>query len=750
MTRKHEQAICEECTLIEASYVPTAFVSAPQYPILWVGQAPGEVETYTRVPFTGPAGKTHYGILRAVGMRKENMPHANIVNCWPPGDRKPTFKECMCCLPRLKLEIKAIEPRLIVALGEVAVHALTGLTGITSQRGRIADLLDAYEYKCKVLCSLHPSFVMRQRQWIPIQAQTYTIAMDFLKGRSPKDIKPTFIMDPSPEELSEYLSTTSIIACDTETTGLNHRKDEIIGFSFSKSTEDAVALKFVGPQDPRWNVIKEFMEDGTHKKIWQNGSFDTGMLRFSQHNPKAIIDRGFYYDTRLAEQLLHSDLPSDLDYLRAQYTNIRPYKPSKSRRARIASWTKEEMLEYAAWDAVTTLAVYEEQMKELTEGQLAVMTEHLIPLVYALNNMQNKGVLVDVNTLAGLYSQCAPAIEELERPFAKLGVNPRAPGQLKKLFGLRDTREDTLEHYIKRRHPQSDLMESLLEHRRLSKLASVYLKGVYKRLEEGRIHTTFKIEGTGTGRISSEDPNLQNIPEEMRIIYIPDPDCLFVGADYKQIELWIGGLLAAQVGKTDTLLQELQKGTDIHYISCQLCFPHVKLIHGNRKEDFEHWQELAAKTVTFGTFYGRTPHSIAREFGVTVAQAEDWQIKIINQYPELASYREWCQREIAKNGYLETPFGRRRYVDRDTQGFNFPVQSSAGDVTLGSIWRADQDDLDPRLTVHDNIIFNVPRKQLKFYVKKIKEIMERDIPELGMSFKADYTVGENWYEMEPI
>lgn len=751
--RKHPNAVCEECTLKDAKYVPYYFPKIYQYKCLFIAQAPGDVETYTGVPLTGPAGKMHWRVMKEVGLTKQNFAHDNIVSCYPgknptgTGDRKPSMKETLCCFPRLKTIIQTCQPKLIVALGEEAMFALTRFSGISSQRGRIVDLIEDYEYNCKVLIAFHPSYVMRQRQWIPIQATIYNTIHDFFTGEIKEEVKPTLILDPTPKELEKYLTTTDPIGCDTETTGLDIMQDSIIGMSFSRSPHEAMAVAFHSSEDPRWPVIKKFIENPLRKKIWQNGSYDTSILRYSVSNPFKAVDQGFYYDTRLAQQLLSSDLPTDLDYLRSEYTSIRPYKPSKKERKEISLWGKERMLEYAALDAVTTLSVCQEQMKKLSKDELRLMNELLIPLVYAIGRMESRGVKVSVENLASLYSAAAPELERVEKLFYDLGVNPRSSVQVKKYFGLKTSNEDALEYNIKRSHPQSELMKELLEYRSLHKMTSVYLKGIYKRLLNGRIHTHFKIEGTGTGRLSSEDPNLQNVPDEMRVIYIPDDGCVFLKGDHSQIELWVGAIVADE----DQMLNDLQNGLDIHYISCQLCFPNVPLRFGNRKEDFTSQQQLIAKTITFGTFYGRTPYSISREFGVTVAEAESWQLKLINKYPKLSKYRETVEKEFTTKGYLTSAFGRRRYIASVTQGYNFPVQSSASDVTLGSIVRSDTDGLTPMISVHDDILFQVPIKTFKKDFQRIRTVMERPVPELkGISFKIDYSKGMNWYELSKI
>ena len=766
--RTETKAACEDCTLKDRQFVPTYvpedFGLSTDHPVLWVGQAPGEDEVLVGQPFKGAAGKQHYSCLREAGFNQSRMPHANVCGCWPPrdqkgNDREPSDFEQRCCFERLKEEIHLIRPSLIVALGGIPMFALTGAKGsVLQQRGRFLDLLGSYEFPCKVLVSPHPSFVRRSRQWIPTQVETYKLVHTYFLSGIPEVQQYDEVHDPDEYWLRDYLlgpDGRTVFAVDTESTNtetsvrkVDTLNDRILGHSFYDGAT-AVALKYRGSlptHDPRWSVVSEFLESPDSRKCWQNGSFDTEIAR-----SHGILDQGFAFDTRLAQQILQSDLPSDLDFLRATYTSIAPYKPSKREMRSIASWGTEKMLHYAALDAITTYQVMEKQKTLLTKKQMELMQQLLIPLVRAIGRIERRGFLVDVDKLASLYVQCAPTIEEYEKELYALGVNPRSPKQLIKYFNIESTNEDTLNYHIKRQHPKADVMQKILYYREVYNLASKYLKGIYRRLQHGRIHTHFKIEGTGTGRLSSEDPNLQNVPEVMRVIYVPDDGYDLINADYKQIELWAGAAMVYIITGDDSMLRDLQQGLDIHYISCQLCFPHVPCTTGVRKKDFDHRQNLIAKTVTFGTFYGRGAGSIAREFGCTRSEAESWQLKIVNKYPGLNGYREYCTKMFRSQGFLETPFGRVRHLQSLTQGFNFPVQSTASDITLGSIVGLDREGVEILATVHDSIVLQVKRDELTEGLDKVKRVMERPVPELlNLTFKVDYTHGRNWYEQETL
>lgn len=752
--RKHPLARCEDCTLkgrpFTPIYLPEANGFRTRYKCLFVGQAPGQVESDSGRPFTGPAGKQHFSCLMQAGLSQLEYPHTNTCACWPPRDstgrdRKPSTLETACCLSRLTAEIQELKPKLIVALGEPAMKTLTGLTGIKKHMGQFADLAQSFDWECKVLCALHPSFVMQSRQWIPSQVKTYELISAFFQGRLKRERELNLILDPSKEELQAFLSEETLYACDTETTGLDTLgSDDILGHSFAKNGSEACALYYVH-DDPRWEVVCDFLKDPKRTKCWQNGPFDTEFIR-----SQGVIDEGYVFDTMLAQQLLQSDLPADLDFLRTMYTDIKPYKPTKKQYKRLLNLGKDRVLELAALDALTTYAVMEEQQKLLGEKQMKLMHELLIPLVRAIGRIERRGFLVDQDMLGSLYMQCGPVVDELESYFyGECKVNPRSPKKLKEYFNIKDTREDTLNYHIKRRHPKAEDMQLLLKFREVDGLQSKYLVGVHKRLREGRIHSHFKVDGTGTGRLSSRNPNLQNVPDEMRAVYIPDPGYILVQADYSQIELWCGAAIVYMLFGDDSMLRDLQSGEDIHYIAAQMCFPEVKCLKGTRKEDFTHRQSNIAKSITFGTFYGRTPMSIAREFAVTKAEAERWQIKLINRYPGIKQYYEYCESETRQKGFLETPFGRTRQIISRNQGYNFPVQSSASDITLGSIILMDGLGIEVLASVHDSVIFQIPNQQFKKQMLETKEVMERPIPEfMNMSFKVEYETGPNWYEVK--
>lgn len=286
---------CDGCTL-QGSSGRKVLPQVPldqQYPCLFIGQAPGKTEVVTGIPFTGAAGKMMYACMRQAVMDKRRFPITNLVPCLPPSDAKgndraPTPREIQNCHLRLKHEIHEFKPKLIVALGGPASYELTGKENIQSLRGQYFPLRDKFEYECSVLCMLHPSFVMRQRAWVNQAVDDFKmIHKFFFEGLPPQEADFEFLLDPSAQELDEYLSRSEVFAFDTETTGLNVRKDKVLGMSFSNSKTTACAFYLQRPYDPRLEVAKRYLEDPAYKKVTQNGSYDCEII----FNDLAIVVR---------------------------------------------------------------------------------------------------------------------------------------------------------------------------------------------------------------------------------------------------------------------------------------------------------------------------------------------------------------------------------------------------------------------------------------------------------------------------
>lgn len=739
---------CEECTLIGHTPVSIFIPKKFQYPCLLVGQAPGKTEVITGVPFTGSAGKQLYSLMKGAGLFKNELPQTNLVMCKPPddgkgNDRQPTLHEVKCCFRHLFIEIQDLQPELILAFGGPAMYALTGREGPLSLRGSFHPLKEEYQHDCQVLCLLHPSFVMRQRQWIGVATNDLKLVHTFFLSGVPKKQEMEFLLDPTYQELTQYLYDESglpvgITAFDIETTSLDPFQAQVLGIGFSTSEDSAMAIYFAGPDDYRIPIVKAFLEDPDHPKVAQNGSYDCKVLEVAM----GIKVRGMVFDTRLAEQILNSDMPKNLDHLRATYTQIKPYKPSKKEMKTISQWNKDTMLEYCCWDNVTTYQVMEAQNQLLTDRQKKLQRNLLVPLIETINSMEIKGVKVDVNRLALMYAQAIPVAEALEKYIREeYGINPGSPLQVKEYLKTPSADKQVLKDLINKGHERSELIQQILDFRDLTKGSGTFLKGVYDRLVGDRIHTQYNIEGTGTGRLSSENPNLQNVPKPYRIIYTADtPDHVLISGDFSQLELWTVSL----IGPCENMFKILSEGGDIH-LSVELA------INDYLPERLLSRRRLLAKAIVFGTLYGLSARSIAIDYGVPIETAKKWQ-DIFLDVAGLDKYYEDRRYDHSKKGYVDTPFGRRRYIQTFPQALNAPVQSTASDVTLTQLNKCYHEaHLDIRLQVHDEIVIHALRSEVKTYAQILKDTMQSPIPELNNhQFKVKVKAGYNWFDMEEV
>jgi len=733
---------CANCTLAGVSKQVPSYITASPYPILWVGQAPGRIETIVGRPFSGPAGKMLWRLFRAAGIDLSLCNLANPVRCAPPNDRKPTALEIKCCRSQLAEAIDEIRPTLIVALGETALYALTDRQGnIQHMRGSIYTLSSDFptQHRCPVFATLHPAFVMRQRQWIEIAVGDIKQALEYANKPVLLEIEheePLYIIDPPAHELAEYLEAASkrLTAFDIETPGeLNPRRASVIAISFSHHPNEACALDFVGA-DPRWDIVKRYLEDAAAPKVAQNAQFDIACLETS-----GVHVKGLEFDTKLAEHILNSDLPLHLDHLRTRYTKIPPYKPTTREMKQIGTWSKTRRLTYGCLDALVTLQVALAQQKLLDDDMWFVLKQIDLPLIQVVNKMERKGVRLDVDRLALIYANIAPTLEKIKSTyFDPLGINPNSPAQVAQHFKLTNARRPTIKRAIDRGHEEKEILEALLDYKQISKLASSFIIGIYKRLENGRIHTHYDIAGTGTGgRLSSSNPNLQNIPRVIRSVYLPDEGCVFVGADYNQLELRVLSVIAEE----ERAIQELFfEGKNIHHTMC-------KIIFNKTWDEATPIERTRTKNVVFGTAYGRSARSIAVDFGVTIREAEQWQHLCITQYPGFLKYRKRQEEIMRRFGYVRTPFGRKRVVQTLMQALNTPVQSAAGDITKLSLILLDRAGVDLRLTTHDDIVACFPKEEAEEGQRLIVNIMTRPIPQLrNLSFPVSAGTGDNWGE----
>jgi len=735
--------------------------------ILLVGEAPGEDEDINGKPFVGGAGRLLGVVLRSsiepkafisqkFPLRWEGLKRTaiiNVVRCRPPGNRNPLPSEIQACTHNLLKELYGYKPKLIIPLGEIALQALTSKKGITAYQG--TPLTESGDSQL-LLPAFHPAYAIRQKGYLLAIINVFNKAALLLAaGKRFQRMKTRYTYDPSAAHLGRLLEEHNEVqplgfAFDLETTGLDPYYDKLIGFSFSGIEYEAVsvALNRGDPyNDPRWKVFEPWLQDPRVPKTIQNASFDNFWLTVQDHPMHNLS-----WDTKLAAGMLYSDLPRDLSWLRSWYTDVLPYKEAARKRG-VWNLSPEELNLYSCRDADVTWRVRLAQEADMPAHLLKAMKEITIPLTEALISIMARGVLIDKVALIEKTINIGPKLEALENELLRRGINPRSPQDVGKMLAklglpVKYTKKGNPKTDVKQlkklelaanTEDQAKFINQILDYRKPQKIESTYLIGLSQRIKpDGRVHTIFDSSGTATGRLSSRNPNLQNIPDETRDLFIPDPGYYLLDADYNMLEL----LVAAIQAEEQVILDMIASGVYIHGET------HEMLFGKPLPENYTSLDVSPAKRVTFGAIYGRSKRSIALEFKVSDTQAEIWLGKLLNKYPNLLRWREANIKEWKDQGYLTSVFGRVRYCNSITEALNFKVQSAAGDVCSTSLTRTEQASwkIKPLLAVHDEILFQVPEclpvKAAKDWVKRV---MSRPIPELeNYCFPISIKTGSCW------
>jgi len=749
---------CDKCrqTLPNARPVPGEGPTSPGT-FVFVGEAPGREENEQGRPFVGGAGRVLNWLLQQAGLPRREVYITNVVKCRPPNNRVPTMEEIGNCLPYLIEELQTIHPKTIVALGETAALVLTHRD--MAWRGNLVDCVLPNLEHLKVLVSYHPAYVMRNRVHFP------TILCDFDKLLNPIEHVEThrgYRINPPEawiEEAFDHWSRdpTHPVAVDIETAGMKGEgldpfNDAIVGIAFCRVPGGAFSLSLSDATDMKWSLVKKFLEGPCHK-IFQNNIFDRKFLLVT----KGIWVNNVTYDTFDAQHIIYSDSERSLDYLRSLHTNVPPYKRVyKKRTLGVSHLSEADLGTYACLDVDVTKRVAERQRTYLTQKQRKLL-ERILRLDEVAIKMFARGVAVDKNKVAIKHLELQPQIEALEIDiFKKYGVQASSPKQVSELlfkqmkltppreaikgktgFSVDEKALKALRKGFLPGDKRIELVDTLLHYRELTKIHSTYVVGLFSQIkDDGRVHPDWKPTGTDTGRWSCLRPNMQNIPKELRDMFLPGEGKVFFGADYDRLELFVAFLLAEE----HRGIELLEKGVDIHQLvqdEIQKVYPLVETLGPVQAR-------LRAKAVVFGGIYLRSTNDMAMEFGVSRDVVETWVDIFLNPFPKLKEYRARLLREHHERGYLETPFGRRKYCQSITQAANFPIQSVAVDICLNALLKLEEEGFDPVLTIHDSNVVEQPDNS-RF--DEFRKIMETSTPELYHKFPVTAKIGTNWREV---
>ena len=583
----------------------------------------------------------------------------------------------------------------------------------------------------------------------------------------------------------QRLQQSELFGFDTETTSLDYMQAQIVGLSFSVEPAKAVYLPLAhdyegAPEqlDRDWvfDQLKPLLEDPHKAKLGHHLKYDRNVL--ANHG---INLQGIAYDSMLESYVLDSTASRhDLDSLCQKYlshhnTKFEDVAGKGARQLTFNQVPLDTASSYAAEDADMTLRLHQHFWPRLSaEPRLKALFEELeMPLLYVLSDMERNGVKVDVAMLKKQSQELAERMQEVESQAQQLAgetFNLASPKQIQSILfdkqqlpvlaktpkGAPSTAEPVLQE-LALDYP---LPRLILEHRSLSKLKSTYTDKLPGQVHPatGRVHTSYHQAVAATGRLSSSDPNLQNIPirsEEGRRIrqaFIAEPDYELLAADYSQIELRIMAHLSGDEG----LVQAFARGEDIHRATAADVF-------ATTPDQVSSDQRRSAKAINFGLIYGMSAFGLARQLGIERGQAQQYVNLYFQRYPGVKAYMESTRELARQQGYVETLFGRRLYLPdikaRNVQrrqaaertAINAPMQGTAADIIKKAMLSVcewiDVQPIDVKMImqVHDELVFELPVAGLQSAMREIRARME-SAAELSVPLVVDIGSGGNWDE----
>jgi DNA polymerase I len=566
---------------------------------------------------------------------------------------------------------------------------------------------------------------------------------------------------------------------DTETTSLNALDSEIVAASFSWKKGEGYLVYFPGSRketEAMLDILRPVFEDPGTLKIGQNMKFDIQVL-----TNYGVEVRGPLFDTMLAHYLLEPDLRHNMDYLSETYLSYTPVHIEEligekgKNQKNMRDVPVEKILEYATEDADVTYQLKEIFAPRLKNEGLSTLAETIeMPLVRVLADVERTGVIVDEGNLKSITVQLREDILVLEKEIYDLAgteFNISSPKQLGDILFIRLKLDDkaritktkqfvTNEEILQRLTNKHPIVGKVLEYRGLKKLLSTYVEALPLLINKstGRIHTSYNQAVAATGRLSSNNPNLQNIPvrdergREIRKAFVPAEGHIFFSADYSQIEL----RLMAHLSGDKAMIADFLSGNDIHAATAAKIFK-VDI------KDVTREMRSRAKTANFGIIYGISAFGLSERLTISRSDAKDLIDGYFNSYPGVKIYMEESIRKARDLGYVTTMFGRKRYTrdihsrnqvvrgNAERNAINAPLQGTAADIIKIAMirihCRLQSEAMKAKmiLQVHDELIFEVLPAELE-HLKEIVIAEMSGAADLSVPLKVDWGTGKNWLE----
>ncbi|MCL5062600.1 MAG: DNA polymerase I [Nitrospirae bacterium] len=580
---------------------------------------------------------------------------------------------------------------------------------------------------------------------------------------------------PAPSPITHHSSPITELSFDIEATGRNPISDSIVGIALCREKGRAYYVPIRHKHDTNipeaFDILKGVLEDESIPKIGHNLKYDILILR-----QEGIHVKGRLYDTMLASYLLNPNKPDHsledvaLEYL---FHKKRPFTEVLGKRHSFSEVSIDEATQYAAEDAELAMELKEILFERLkTEGLEDLYFNMEMPLIYVLTDMEEIGVRINKGRLEELSKELDRDLGIIESKIYNIAgesFNINSPQQLQKILfekiGLKPLKKtktgystgmDVLEELSK----THELPMEILNYRTLYKLKTTYVDALPKLIDKktGRTHTSFNQTVTATGRLSSSEPNLQNIPirgewgTKIREVFIADEGCVLISADYSQVELRI----LAHISGDEGLIDAFSKDIDIHTRTAAELF-------NIPKESVTEEMRRIAKTVNFGVVYGISPFGLSEALNIAPKEAAAYIEQYFKKHEGVKNYMDDAIKVARENGYVKTLMGRKRPIPEinshntnirqqaERLAINTPIQGTAADlikIAMINIWkRLKERNLETRmiLQIHDELLFEVPEPEIEIAKNLIKYEMENALS-LSVPLKVDMGWGKNWAE----
>ena len=777
---------CQECPLYnEKTHNPHNWYGNPEDPDIFImGEAPGMAEQKTGKAFQGRAGKLLEKELKNVDIN--NVFVSNSVLCRPTEfdekrnrikDRKPTKKELECCFSNIEAQLNHVKPKVIVPLGATATQRLGVRGTITKQRGNKIE----NDYGT-IIPTFHPAYILRAPQNKEMFVSDLQYVKSQVDGEEEKKGDYKIIKDINEFKwVIDRLNEVDEFAFDIETTGFYFYKHDILGIGFSWKKYTGVYIPLIVGGEEYWansqlsviDDLKRVMENSA-KKYAHNGKFD---VKFINHHWDCNV-KNFSIDTMLLHYILDENTRHGLKELSdTYYRDLRGYSDdlksnitqTKMDAEAFGSVPLDVLGPYCAMDCDATFRLAKDLSKRLTPALKKLLDKFYMPLTKAYIKAETDGVQIDVKYIEEKIVEYTHRIKDLEaeiymaagRPF-----NINSPKQMQEVLfnelGYKPTDKtatggySTGEGALKKMRDKKGIVNKILELRGRKKMVSTYFESLLEKVDgNGRIHPSFLLHGTVTGRLSSRNPNITNIPRDTDVkgLFIPAPNYYFVEFDYSQAEL----RTVAWYAQDKTMMQEYIDEVDLHTATAATMFK-------KEPDEVSKRERKIAKAIAFGTLYGGGPSKIKESVNarldksdvpITVPEAIKFQRFFFDKYKGIDKWIKKIHRYAHKNKQVINCFGRIRRLptiksndeglikEAERQSCNSLIQSTASDIAqLAAIkifkYLIDND-LKSRFlfTVHDAIVLEIHKDEYEELRPKIIEMMESPPAPFDMAIKAD-------------